>query len=98
MYTIEKGKGGELKPDCLHGHPLIGVEVSTLSTAIDNLDNGLKKASFRPHDDKKSVASLLESHWTFLPRLHPGYDSPFEFTTVLEIVEIVLACHPRSLG
>lgn len=52
--TIEKGKGGELKLHCLHGHPLIGVEVSTLSTAtaIDNLDNGLKKASFRPHDEK----------------------------------------------
>ena len=27
-----KGKCGKSKPDCLHGHRLIGVKVSTLST------------------------------------------------------------------
>ena len=49
-----KGKCGKSKPDCLHGHRLIGVKV---------LDNDLKKASFRTHDKKKYAGRAGVGHF-----------------------------------
>ena len=56
LSSCTKEKGGELKPDCPHPWLLVDWHPSFHSVdpvAIDNLDNGLKRASFRLHDEKK---------------------------------------------